>query len=106
MALFLPDAHESIYSTDNNLIKGVKCMSFFMDKISWLLDKFAGKIPQVEIPWEKFSSFMDIVNPYLSQANIIFPVDALLTILILYGTIRAILLIIWTVAFIRKLLPF
>lgn len=81
-------------------------MDFMMDKLSWLLDKFGAEVPQVNIPWEKLNTMMDVLNPYLAQANIIFPVDAILTMLIILGGIRAILLVIWSISFVRKMLPF
>jgi hypothetical protein len=81
-------------------------MDFMMDKITWLLNKFNLKIPSFTIPWNKLTEMMDIINPYLAQANIIFPVDTILTILIIMGSIRAVLLVIWSLAFIRKMLPF
>lgn len=81
-------------------------MDFFMSKLSGMFDMFGAKIPQVNIPWAKFGQFMDVVNPYLAQANVIFPVDALLAMLVIWGTIRVALLIIWTISFIRRMLPF
>lgn len=81
-------------------------MDFMMDKLSWLLDKFGAKIPSITIPWEKFHAGMDLITPHLSTMNVLFPVDTILTILILWGTFRAILLIIWTITFVRKMLPF
>lgn len=81
-------------------------MDWMMEKVAWIIDKFADKIPQINIPWERFESGMDVITPHLSKMNVIFPVDTILTILILWGTFRAVLLIIWTLSFIRKLLPF
>lgn len=77
-----------------------------MNKLAELLDKFGSKIPSIDIPWEKFHNGMDLITPHLSTMNIIFPVDTILTILVLWGTFRAILLIIWSITFIRKMLPF
>lgn len=81
-------------------------MSFMMEKIAWLLNKFSGKIPAVDIPWDNLSKYQTVLDEYLSQANILFPVDTLLTILIIYGVFRAALLVIWTISFVRSLLPF
>jgi len=81
-------------------------MDFMMKKLAWLLDKFSSKIPDVNIPWEKLQIYQNILDEYLSQANMIFPVDAILAILIIYGAFRAALLVIWTIKFIRDLLPF
>ncbi len=77
-----------------------------MNKLTGILNKFAGKIPSFNIPWHKFSQYMDTVTPYLSQMNVIFPIDTFLTILILWGTMRAVMLVIWGISFVRKMLPF
>jgi hypothetical protein len=81
-------------------------MDYMLDKVGWLLKKFGGKIPKVDIPWDKLTSMMDVINPYLAEANQIFPVDTLLTVLIIWAGLRAALFIIWTISFVRKLLPF
>lgn len=81
-------------------------MDFIFNKLSWLINKFGSKVPNVKVPFEKLTHFMDVINPYLAQANVIFPVDAVLLILIILGGIRAILLLVWTLEFIRKMLPF
>lgn len=81
-------------------------MDFMMKKLAWLLDKFSSKIPSVNIPWEKLAFYQNILDEYLSKANMIFPVDTIMTILIIYGAFRAALLVIWTLSFIRSLLPF
>lgn len=81
-------------------------MDFMMNKLADLLNKFSGKIPSLNIPWDKFSHGMDVITPYLSKMNVLFPVDTILTILVLWGTFRAVLLVIWTITFFRKMLPF
>lgn len=81
-------------------------MNWFIDKIAWVMDKFGKKVPKADIPWDKLDSFMNTLTPYLADANILFPVDDILAMLIILMAIRAVLLAIWVIKFIRGLLPF
>lgn len=81
-------------------------MDFMMNKLSELLEKFGSKLPALEMPWNNLAKYQAVIDQYLSQANVIFPVGAILTMLIAYGTLRAVLLAIWVIKFIRDLLPF
>lgn len=81
-------------------------MDFMLDKISWLLNKFSGKIKIPVIPWEKLNAMMEVVNPYLADANVIFPVDTIIQITLINMGIQAVMLLIWTITFVRKMLPF
>lgn len=81
-------------------------MDFFMNKIADLLDQYGGQINIPVIPWEKLSEGMAIINQYLAEANRIFPVYELLFMLSILLGIKAVLILIWTVKFIRDLLPF
>lgn len=81
-------------------------MDFMMNKISELLERFGSKIPALEMPWGNLNKYQAVLDEYLGQANMIFPVGAILTMLIAYGTLRAVLLAIWVIKFIRDLLPF
>lgn len=77
-----------------------------MNKISQMLEKFGSKIPKMEVPWDNLATYQLVLDEYLAQANMIFPVGTILTILIAYGTVRAVMLAIWVIKFIRDLLPF
>lgn len=81
-------------------------MDFFMSKVTEIINRFSGMISVPVIPWENLQKFMDKITEYLSQANMIFPVDAILTILVIFVGICAVLLFIWALKFIRDLLPF
>lgn len=81
-------------------------MSYFFDKIASLADKFRLKIPSLDIPWDKLGEMMSRVNPYLADANQIFPVDAILTCLGIWCVLQVVLLTIWVFKFLRDLLPF
>lgn len=77
-----------------------------MNKLAGLFEKFGSKIPKAEVPWSDLTKYQSVLDEYLATANMIFPVQALLTILIAYGTFRAVLLVIWIISFIRSMLPF
>lgn len=81
-------------------------MNFLMSKITEWLNKASSAIEVPEIPWHKFEEMMQVVNPYLSQANILFPVDAILLMLIIFAGIRVVLIVLWGLQFIRGMFPF
>jgi len=81
-------------------------MDFLIGKVVWLLDKFGAEIHMPTIPFEKFSQFMTFMQPYMDQANVLFPVDDILVMLAIILGLRAVLWVIWAAAFIRKMLPF
>jgi hypothetical protein len=81
-------------------------MNWFIDKITSILDRFGDKIPSVNFQWEKFDQFMNVLTPYLADANVIFPVDDVLVMLGILLSVRAVLFAIWCIKFIRDLLPF
>lgn len=77
-----------------------------MNNISGLLEKFGNKIPALNVPWHQYADQMSVITPYIAKANILFPIDTALTIISIRFVIAAILLIIWTIQFVRKMLPF
>ncbi|MEW9702926.1 hypothetical protein [Paenibacillus sp. SI8] len=81
-------------------------MDFIYNKLSGILERFGASIPNFELPFNRLAEFMAVLNPHLAQANILFPVDAVVTILIILGAVRAVLLVIWGIEFVRKMLPF
>lgn len=81
-------------------------MDFFMSKVTEIINKFSKKITVPKIPWENLQRYMNTVTEYLADANILFPVDTILTILAIFVGICAVLLFVWALKFIRDLLPF
>lgn len=81
-------------------------MDFFMSKVTEIIQKFSKKMDVPVIPWENLKIFMRRLDEYLADANMIFPVDTILTIMIILLGIFAVLLFVWALKFIRDLLPF
>ncbi|MEI7028341.1 hypothetical protein [Paenibacillus sp. y28] len=81
-------------------------MDFLIGKLTWLLDKYAGQMSMPSIPYSSYSGYLAVMQPYISEANVLFPVDDILLMLSIILGIRAVLWIIWGVVFIRNLLPF
>lgn len=81
-------------------------MDRLLDVVIDLVVQFGGAIPIPEIPWDKLTSMMDFLMPHLIKANSLFPVDEIFQCLIVLGGIRIILVILWSVKFIRSMLPF
>lgn len=81
-------------------------MDFMLTQLSGLIDKLGGAIPNLAIPFEKLATFMAVLQPYLDEANILFPVSAIFTILVALASLRAVLMAIWVLKFIRSMLPF
>lgn len=70
------------------------------------MNKFGAQIKMPPIPFDKFNTFMAFMQPYMAEANVLFPVDDILVMLAIILGIRAVLWIIWAAAFVRKMLPF
>lgn len=77
-----------------------------MNTLAGIFDRFSDRIPNFEMPFNKYYTYWPMIEGYLIQANSIFPVDAILSMLIILGTLRGVLLVIWTIKFVRQLLPF
>lgn len=71
-----------------------------------MVGRFGGAVTAPDIPWSKLYSMMDVLQPYLSEANILFPVDDILLMMIIFGAIRIVLIVLWSIKFIRSMLPF
>lgn len=81
-------------------------MDFMLGKITELINKYAEGFNVPEIPIDRFNYYMGVISNFLAQANTIFPVDDLLVILGILIGLTAVMFVIWTISFIRKLLPF
>lgn len=81
-------------------------MDFFMNFIADILKRFGSKIPTVDFNFDKFPEMLAKIQPYLAEANIIFPIDDLLLMVIIITGLWSILMVIWMIQFIRNLLPF
>lgn len=74
-------------------------MSGFMEKVSkW--------IPEVNIPFDKFYENWGTIGKYLNQANKIFPVDTLLTIIGIVFAFMMAMLVLWIIKFLKSFIPF
>lgn len=70
------------------------------------LEKVSAWIPEWNPPWHKLTEKWAFMEQYIKQANVLFPLDSLLTIAGLIVTFLGIMLIIWGIKFIRDMLPF
>lgn len=80
-------------------------MDRLLDIIIDMVGRFGGSITAPDIPWNKLYSMMDVLMPYLRKANSIFPVDDILAIFVILGAIRIVLIVLWSIKFIRSMLP-
>ena len=71
-----------------------------------MVGRFGGAVTPPTIPFDKLYSMMDVLMPYLNKANSIFPVDDILFIFVILGGIRIVLIVLWSIKFIRSMLPF
>lgn len=80
-------------------------MDRLIDVVIDMVKLFGGAVEIPAIPWDKLYSMMDKLMPYLNKANSIFPVDDIFQIFIILGAIRLILVILWSIKFVRSMLP-
>jgi hypothetical protein len=77
-----------------------------LNNMSTFLEKVAKWIPKINIPWSKLTEKWSFIEQYIKQANVFFPLDALLTVIGLVITFLGVMLIIWGIKFLRELMPF
>lgn len=81
-------------------------MNEFLSYLTKITKKAGAIMPDFSLPIEKVNQYMEVINPILADANILFPVDDILAAFIVLGTLRITLLVIWVFKFVRDLLPF
>jgi hypothetical protein len=74
--------------------------------VSGFMEKVAKWIPSFDIPWDTFFKKWGLIGYYLRMANVLFPVDDLLTIMGLVVTFLSILMILWGIKFLKEMIPF
>lgn len=74
--------------------------------MSSFLETVADWVEPVYIPWGRLTEKWAIFQPYITKWNTIFPLDSLMTIAGLMIAFVTVVLIIWTIKFIKSFIPF
>lgn len=74
--------------------------------MSSFLESVADWVQPITIPWGKLTEKWAVFQPYITKWNTILPLDSLMTVAGLIISFITIILIIWTIKFIKSFIPF